>query len=697
MRILQVLPELNVGGVETGTIDFAKYLVDHGHHSVVISNGGRMVSQLENQGSVHYSIPVHQKNLITMIGCINRVRDVIRKEKVDIVHARSRIPALIAYLACHQTNAEFITTCHGYYSKHFFSSVMGWAKRVIVVSEVVGRHMIETFNVPPERIRLIPRSVDLDRFKNQHHREVGQSSFVISNVGRLSPIKGHTYFLQAMAKVVRTMPFVKIWIIGDASPKKMSYRQELETLVKRLGLTNYVEFLGNRSNVPELLTETDVLVLSTIVPETFGRAVLEAQAAGVPVVATNVGGVVDIVQHEKTGLLVEPRDPDAMAQAVIRLINDHKLCENLVSESQKRIKKKYLLKHMCEATLDVYHDLKSSQNILVIKIGAIGDIILATASLKEIRRKFPKAKIACLVGKEAAPLLQRCPYIDEIIIFDSKFKDCGVLGLIKLSLKIRRQKFDKVIDFQNNEKSHLLAWLSGARELYGYRNKKLGFLLNRGINNVEKNISPVEHQFKVLNELDIQYTDSVQLELWPSDQDFNYIDELLESEWLTGKHKIVGVNVAASERWRTKNWPEEKIALLCDRLAELNVRVILTGTDKDKNLVKRIKGKAKSKVADFSGKTNILQLAALIKRCNVFITPDSAPLHVAAAMEVPFIAFFGPTDERRHLPPSRTGQVLSTNLDCRPCYSTTCLIKTHACMKDITVEKVVSKVMELMD
>src|SRR5205085_11908490 len=129
--------------------------------------------------------------------------------------------------------------------------------------------------------------------------------------------------------------------------------QELETLVYRLGLSDHVEFLGNRQDVPQLLAKTDVLVMATTTPEAFGRVILEGQAAGVPVVATKVGGVIEIIDQEKTGLLVLPEDPDAMAQSVLRLLNDRKFAADLVVNAKKKIEEKFTLEHMASQTVKV--------------------------------------------------------------------------------------------------------------------------------------------------------------------------------------------------------------------------------------------------------------------------------------------------------------------------------------------------------
>ena len=162
-----------------------------------------------------------------------------------------------------------------------------------------------------------------------------------------------------------------------------------------------MEFLGNRKDIPQLLANTDCLVLSTVTQEAFGRVILEAQAASVPVVATKVGGVVEIIEDEETGLLVLPKEIDAMAHAVIRILTDKPLATKLASQAKRKLERNFTLERMAGQTLKVYEELLDSLNILVIKLSALGDVVLITASLKALREKYPKAKIYCLVGEES--------------------------------------------------------------------------------------------------------------------------------------------------------------------------------------------------------------------------------------------------------------------------------------------------------
>ncbi|PIP20080.1 MAG: lipopolysaccharide heptosyltransferase II [Candidatus Omnitrophica bacterium CG23_combo_of_CG06-09_8_20_14_all_40_11] len=695
MNILQVLPELNVGGVETGTLDLAKYLVKHGYKVVVVSGGGELVRELESFGAIHYQLPVHKKSVFTMLRMIPKLVEIIKKEQIDIVHARSRVPAWIAYFASLKTKKVFITTCHGYYKKHPFSYVMGWGRRVIVLSNVIARHMLDDFGVLHERLRLIPRSVDLEKFKFVSPDKKRKDEFNVGIIGRLTPIKGHLHFVKAMAYVARSVPRLKIWIIGDAPASKEAYKEQVQVLVKRLGLWQYTQFLGNQRDIPAILANLDLLVLATTTHEAFGRVIIEAQACGVPVVASRVGGVIDIIEDRKTGLLVPPADPASIAQGAIKIFRDIELSRTLAGNAYKKVKEKYNIELMAEKTIDVYKDALSNFKILLIKFSSLGDIILSTASLRAIRQKFlHNYKITFLVGEESKDLLFNCPYIDELLVCDFKNRYKGTAGLLKLATILRKKNFDIVIDLQNNRKSHILSFLTLALNRYGYDNKKFGFLLNQRIKDERPLMDPVTHQFRILKMLDIDL-ENPKLELWPTQEDQSYIDEFLKSEWLSAHQMLIGINISASSRWLSKNWPLHHIVKLCEELSRRDMRVAITGTEKDLTEAHILINKLKDiKIINACGKTTINQLACLIKKCDIFISSDSAPLHVAASEGVPFVALFGATDPRRHLPPVKECVAIKKDLACSPCYKSKC--KTGKCMELIKPEEVLEAIDSLL-
>ena len=508
MNVLQILPQLNVGGVETGTLDLARYLVKLGHRAVVVSSGGILVKELEKIGAIHYQLPVHNKSFFIMLKTVPKLVEIIKKEEIDIIHGRSRVPAWIAYFAARRTKKVFITTCHGYYSAHPFSYIMGWGKIVIVLSNIIARRMIDDFGVPYERIRFIPRSVDLGKFKFINPAQKRRGEFNVCIIARITPIKGHLHFIKAMAKVARAVPRLKIWIIGDAPRTKGAYKEQIQVLVRRLGLSHCTQFLGFHKDVPEILTHMDLLVLPTTAQEAFGRVIIEAQATGVPVIASQVGGIVDIIEDGNTGLLVAPADPKAISEAAIRIFKDPQFASRLSENAYKNVKEKYNVGLMVEKIMNVYQEALRSFKILIIKFGSLGDIILSSAALREIRERFgPGYKISLLVYEENKDLLLRCPYIDELLVCNFKNRHKGIRGIWKLSDILRKKNFDIVIDLQNNRKSHLLSFLSLGFERYGYNNHKLGFLLNHGVKDDNKALDPLSHQFRILNMLGIQLKD----------------------------------------------------------------------------------------------------------------------------------------------------------------------------------------------
>lgn len=693
MNVLQILPELVVGGVETGTVDLALSLVEKGHKAVVVSSGGPLVGRLEKIGVKHYRLPVHKKSPFTILECAKELEGIIKEEDIQILHARSRVPAIIAAIAARRMTSRslddhlpvFITTCHGYYSGHIFSRPMGWGRFVIVSSNAIARHMMEDFGVPFDRIRFIPRGVDVAKFKFTPPSQRHSGNYTIGIIGRITPIKGHHFFIRAASKVVKLIPNVRIMIVGQPPQGKEGYLKQLKSLAEHLGILDAIEFSGYKQDIPDMLSRIDVLALSSIGHEAFGRVVIEAQAAGVPVVATRVGGLTDIITDRKNGLLVSPGNVAQFADAIIEVLKNKDLAENLAQRAKIDVEQRFTLTAMADKTISVYREALDTARILVIKIGAVGDVVLISPSLRAIRERFQKAHIAVLVGVESRQVLQNCPYIDELIIYNKPFIKKSLFNFMKLAADLRSASFDMVIDFQNNSRSHILGFLSLAPKRLGYKNKKLGFCLNYGIDETRASLGPIQHQFRILNLLKIQLKDE-SLEIWPGEADHKFIDEFLMGQWAVAGQPLAGINIGGGLRWRTKRWPNEKVVKLCDELAKRNARVVLTGVKQDQRSANSIIAAAHIKPINAVGKTTINQLAALVKRCGVFISTDSAPIHIAAAVSVPVVAIFGPTDPKRHCPPAKNVSVIRKNLKCSPCYKPNC--RKMQCMKEIEVGEI---------
>jgi lipopolysaccharide heptosyltransferase II len=275
-----------------------------------------------------------------------------------------------------------------------------------------------------------------------------------------------------------------------------------------------------------------------------------------------------------------------------------------------------------------------------------------------------------------------------------KEKDKGIAGLLHVGEHLSKRSFDIVIDLQNNRASHALAFLSRAPHRYGYDNRKWGFFLNHRLENKKDPVDPLTHQFRVLALAGIDSKDK-RLELWPSEDDARYVHEALSAQWLSSQQRLVGINVSASRRWTTKSLPFEHLVKVCEALGSKDIRAVLTGAQDDVALAHRLSAKLKTaKPIIMCGKTTVNQLACLIRKCAVFISGDSAPLHIAAAVGTPFVAIFGPTDARRHVPPAKRCVILHKDIPCSPCYKSKCANKR--CMELIRPEEIVAAVEKLL-
>ncbi|MCM8786625.1 MAG: glycosyltransferase [Candidatus Omnitrophica bacterium] len=675
MKIAQLVPKLDIGGVERGVLDLVSYFKDSQLKNIVISGGGNLVSQLRDLNIKHYRLPIYKKSPISLF-LIPKLVKIFKAENIEIAHARSRVPGWIGFFASRFSKTNFVTTCHGFYKNKFFSEVMGWGKFVICPSGVVARHMHKNFEVPEEKIIIIPRWVDLEKFKFRPYQE-RQASNTIVAVGRISPSKGYEYLIEAFRKVVRFNPYLKLKIVGSADKSHSDYLNHLKTLVTRFALNYSVQFLGFRDDIENILNEARMLVAPSIIEESFGRVIIEAFACGVPVIASRVGGYSEILENNKDGILVEPKDANVISEAIIKLLNNLNFATTLSLNAYEKVKKYYSMKKCLDLTKDVYLKTIDFKRILIIKLSSLGDVILSFPFLKEIRQNFPKSKIYYLTLNTNVGLLYGCPYVDGIITVDGDYKKFK--KLLYISKILRRYSFDYIIDLQNNLASHILSFLSFPLASFGYK-RKLGFLLTNSIK-YEYSDDPLSSQERILKLLGIRFKEK-KLIFWDIKKD--------ESELLPAE-QLIGINVSASAKWISKNWPKAHIISLIKLIYKNfpDFKVVLFGDKNAQETAEYIEQNFPKKLYNLCGRTTLNQLPIFIKKTKVFITPDTATLHLAVALGVPTIGLFGPTDPKRHIVPSQNLYILYKKLFCSFCYKPKCKLKEkNLCMDKILPQEV---------
>jgi glycosyltransferase involved in cell wall biosynthesis len=296
-----------------------------------------------------------------------RIARLIRQEAVDLVHHNDNPRADRASIIAARL-AGMPQICHvralGEYFRPIDRRLSSWVSSYIYMSRVIERHWRDAIGIAADRGEVVYDPFDFtalgdgDRASPRLRAEFGlaEDARVISNVGRLVPWKGQDVFLQAMSEVVRAYPNVRVLIVGAPNPQPagQDYYQRLERLTVRLGLSGHVIFTGHRSDIPEIMAASDIVVHSASEPEPFGRVVVEAMAAARPVVATAAGGVLEIVDDQETGLLVPLEDPAAMAGAIRQLLGDPPKAGAMGRRARQEVRRRFAPTRFVEAMERVY-------------------------------------------------------------------------------------------------------------------------------------------------------------------------------------------------------------------------------------------------------------------------------------------------------------------------------------------------------
>ncbi|MCF6245625.1 MAG: glycosyltransferase family 4 protein, partial [Sulfurovum sp.] len=301
MKIVQLLPELNEGGVERGTMELSRELVKLGHESIVISAGGKLVEQIEADGGRHITLDVCSKNILTSPFRMLKLRQVLKELHPDVLHARSRVPAWLTYLANKKLHFPFVTTVHGFNSVNAYSKIMTKGDSVICVSDAIKKHIQQHYHTQEKKITIIPRGIDLEKFNPEYIDKVFirhfkekyalQDKFIVTSVGRITQLKDLETFIRAIAVLKEKRTDIMGLIVGGVREDKQSYFKSLHILVKEFRLEKNIIFTGSQEKVAEIYALSNVVISSSKKPESFGRSVAEALAMNTPVVATEHGGV----------------------------------------------------------------------------------------------------------------------------------------------------------------------------------------------------------------------------------------------------------------------------------------------------------------------------------------------------------------------------------------------------------------------
>lgn len=377
MVVLQVLPELNQGGVELGTIEIASELQKRGIKNYVASAGGRMEFQLERLKVEHFTLPLKTKNIFKMYLNSLKLAKIIKEKGITIVHARSRAPAWSAYWAAKRAGVHFVTTFHGTYGlgprgiKKFYNRVMTFGERVIAISDHIKAHIIQNYGTDEAKIRKIARCVNMENFDVENtsaermikiieEYHIPEDKPIVTLIGRLTNWKGQKLLVDALAKI-KDEDFHCL-LIGD-DQGRVKYTEELRQKIDGYGMNDRFTFIKHLTDVPAAMMLSEVVLSTSIEPEAFGRIAIEGQAMGRVVVASNIGGSKETVIDGVTGKLFESNNADDLAKAILWALHlSSAEREKIGAAAIKNVKEHFTKQIMCDKTIEVYNEVMNQSN-----------------------------------------------------------------------------------------------------------------------------------------------------------------------------------------------------------------------------------------------------------------------------------------------------------------------------------------------
>ncbi len=379
IKVLQVIPRLDYGGAETGCYDLAHFLSENGCKSYIMSSGGKLTKFIKKEKVKLFRMPVHSKNPIIMIWNAVVISLIIMFYNITIVHARSRAPAWSCFIATKITRRKFVTTFHGTYNfnsriKKFYNSVMLRSNLIIAGSNFIFSHISENYNKligqKKKKLLVIFRGINTDYFDGKKisnlkiqklcdEWKINKDNFIILLPGRLTNWKGQIVFIEALRLLSlkeNLKPFTGILLGGDQG--RNVYKKKLIGLVEQHRLTSSVRFIDEFSEMPLAYKLSNLVISASIEPEAFGRVSVEAQSMCKPIVATKLGGSKETIINEKTGILIEPGNPNVMADTMYKIMTmDEKMLESMGLEGRKNVLKKFDVEKMCNSTFTEYKKL----------------------------------------------------------------------------------------------------------------------------------------------------------------------------------------------------------------------------------------------------------------------------------------------------------------------------------------------------
>jgi len=362
MNILFLSTHLNTGGITQYLLTLTKGFIPRDVHVHVACSGGNMEKDFHALGAKVLVLDIRTKSELSpkIYKAIAPLKKYIEKNHIKGIHSHTRITQVMGAMLGKVTGVPYVSTCHGFFKPRLSRRMIPcWGKRVIAISEAVEKHLKQDFGVDRQKIRLVKSGINLEDFipmdsvrkkglRAKYNLEEGP---VIGMIARLSDVKGQDILVEAMKTVVKKFPTVKLLLIGEGKLEGV-----LRKMVAEAKLEEQVLFYPIVNKTMEMLSLLDIFINPSR-QEGLGLSVMEAQASGVPVVATNVGGVLSLIEDGKTGVMVEPENPKALGRAIVKLLENKELLKKISLAAREQAVENYSLDAMVEKTIKVYEEV----------------------------------------------------------------------------------------------------------------------------------------------------------------------------------------------------------------------------------------------------------------------------------------------------------------------------------------------------
>ena len=380
-RILQIIPNMEIGGAERTVLEITSFLKDKEFSSLVLTSGGKLIGELEKENIEVIKLKIDKKNPYSIIKNFFLFIKIFREKKIDLVHVRSRAPAWSAIFAAKKIGIPVLTTWHGHVSnssfiKKIYNSIMLKGDAVIANSAYTAERISKIYNIDLNKIDIISRGVNVESFEGSKFSNteisnmkkmwsVDDNKIIILFPARLTSWKGHLVTIEAINLLKKEKFFDQvIFLFAGEKAGAENYIKKLNSIITKFKLQENIKLVERIENMPLAYHASDVVLSPSIEPEPFGRIPIEAQAAGKTIIASDHGAVKDTIKNGNnfTGFKVKPNDPQALSIAIKQSITMDKIdLTKMHKRAISNVKNNFSLENMCKKTLEVYKRLLISE------------------------------------------------------------------------------------------------------------------------------------------------------------------------------------------------------------------------------------------------------------------------------------------------------------------------------------------------